>query len=296
MALVFLKDQRLYLDHSHYCEHPEWVDEVSAADARRDDLLLYHCFWQGRLTAHHELSLRSLAATQTGPLEVWLWLTPGSAEENAAFLDALAMPSLRVKRLALPELAWGTLLQSRPDVLLGHPVQYTSDVVRTLVLAKHGGVYFDLDVLFLKDLRRLTAVEFFYGWSTQPYGNSALSHFRRESRNIQALLRRGASLGTYHPKHLYRFDFVQRTVDGVYVLPSFVFDPAWIPHDTGTTINDYCNTFDDFFRVERPMRMREFFPSSYTYHWHNRWELPLASNCIAAQIHREVSFASSRHP
>jgi hypothetical protein len=285
MPLRFLDDRRLYTDYAHYRRTPGWAACLPGPPHRT---LVYHCYWIGRLTAHHELSLSSLLTTQTDPFEVWLWLSGADIERNRAFLERRSAARLRVKTYVPADLARGTPLEGRPahydDV---SPVD-SSDVFRTLVLARYGGVYFDLDVLFLKDVRPLTGVEFFYAWSNQPYGNSALAHYHQGSRNVRALLRRGASLGTFFPRQLSRYDQLSPVVDELYVLPSFAVDPTWIAHDTGRPINDYCNRFDDFFQRDVPMTMRDFFPGSYSYHWHNHWDVPLLPGSIAGQLYREL--------
>ncbi len=52
------------------------------------------------------------------------------------------------------------------------------------------------------------------------------------------------------------------------------FHPVWVAHDTAKPINDYCNTFEDFFSDGAPITIERFFPGAYTYHWHNQWTVP----------------------
>jgi hypothetical protein len=288
MPLRFLPNPRLYTDYTYYTAHPEWIDLLGPGRGDGGHTLLYHCYWEGDLLEHHALSLRSLLLTQRGSHEVWVWRRPGTEAQDAGFLDRLHDPRVRRQEYVPAELCRGTVLEDRPELLSGLPPALASDAFRTLVLAQHGGVYFDLDILFLKDMRPLTAVDFFYGWSDQPFGNSAVAHFRPGSPDIERLLERGARLASFHPARLYRYEKLAPLLDDTYVFPTFAFDPAWMAHDRSTTINDYCNRLEDFFASTRPIALDDFFPGSYGYHWHNQWNRPLDPNVMAGRIYEEI--------
>lgn len=49
-----------------------------------------------------------------------------------------------------------------------------ADAFRLLITYKYGGLYFDLDVLFLKDFSDLLENSFCYQWEKQPYANTAV--------------------------------------------------------------------------------------------------------------------------
>jgi hypothetical protein len=104
----------------------------------------------------------------------------------------------------------------------------------------------------------------------------------------------GAQIGTCHPISLCPFESIDRILDDVHVLPAFIFDPAWIAHDTAVPINDYCLSFKDFFLTDHPVSLRTFYAGSYTYHWHNGWTYPLTDRCIAGQLYREICDALAR--
>src|SRR5262249_24581147 len=149
---------------------------------------VFHCYWTGVLSRHHELSLKSLVVTQSTPYEIWLWMPPESVELNRDALSSLAgIPMLRVREYVPEREATGTAYARRIAILKTGKPPLLSDGLRTLALLKYGGFYFDLDILFLKDLRPLSSIEFFYPWSNQPYGNSALLRFRSEGSNIRRL-------------------------------------------------------------------------------------------------------------
>jgi hypothetical protein len=241
------------------------------------------------LTGHHELSLKSVLTTQSAPFDVRMWVPQGEGDAARRSLCAFGCAdAVRVEELDFASDAKGTPLEPAVDLIARGGAATVSDWVRTLVLARHGGVYFDLDVLFLRDLRPLCGVEFCYPWSDQPYGNSAVLHLFSASVNARALAARGARLGTCHPRRLFRFGELGGVTRGLQVLPVFTFDPAWIARDRKVAITSYCNDFDDFFAAASDVPLDEFFPRSYAYHWHNRWNVPLRDGSLAGRFHAAV--------
>lgn len=296
MPLLFLRDRRLYHDSAHFFRRFAWRAPGGSG------ALLYHCYWAGTLGEHHELCLKSLLVTQSPPFEVWVWMPPEDLARNRDFVDSLSCaPAVRWKAYCPQEEAagsWfaghvGLLEDDRPKLPARRPAAI-SDGLRLLVLARYGGIYFDLDTLFLRDLRPLCGVDFIYQWSNQPFGSNALSHFRPGSPALSALVERSLQLGSCHPAALLRFRELASAPGELMVFPSFLFDPVWIAHDTAVAVNDYCNQFDDFFAHQVPMTMGGFFPGAYAYDWHNRWDTPIRPGTIAGQLRDEVraSFAS----
>jgi hypothetical protein len=149
-------------------------------------------------------------------------------------------------------------------------------------------VYFDLDVLFLKDLRPLCSVEFFYQWSNQPYGNNAVMHFRQGSADAQRLIERSLRLRSARPRALLPFDALATVVDRTHVFPCFAFDPIWIAHDTRTPNNEHFNRFGEFFEREHAIPLADLFPGSYAHHWHGRWTVPIQPRTIIGCLADEV--------
>lgn len=249
------------------------------------DLLLYHCHWAGELTRHHELSLRSLVATQSPPFEVWLWMAPEDMARNRGFS---APPCVRLREYVAEVEAEGTACAGLAGLLRpARPVD-VSNCLRSLVTWRYGGVYFDLDVLFLRDLRPLCRAEFVYQWSDRMYGNSAVMHFRRGSTNGAALLEHGAHVRTFWPRQLLDFGSLAGVVQDLHVLPSIAFDPLWIARDRRQRVNDYCNTFEDFFTAPAAVGLDEFFPGAYAYHWHNQWTTPILPGTLAGRLGDEI--------
>jgi hypothetical protein len=310
MPLLFFDDSRYYSDAAFYANHFAWPAAGGAGER-----LAYHGYWSGRLNAHHELCLKSLLITQSPPYEVVVWMPSGDLVRNAAFIDSFAdVPNLEFRPYLPEREASGTRFEAHVDLLRderppppdprlrGNPAlgkaRAISDGLRLLVLERYGGIYFDFDTLFLRDLRPLTTVDFVYQWSNQPYGSNAICHFRRGSPALGALAERSTRLGSCHPARLLRFDELGALPGALQIFPSFAFDPIWIAHDTGARVHAACNRFDDFFTSRAPTTLADFFPAAYAYDWHNRWQLPLRRASIAGQLHEEVCrrFAAAGRP
>src|SRR6266545_271913 len=317
MPLTFLADRRLYTDFVYYQSQFNW--DVSG---ERSQLIIYHCYWSGILSDLHELSLKSLLVTQSPPFEVWIWMPPDDIPRNRAFIAKFQQaPGIKFKSYIPREEAKGTPFEGHSDLLKGKVAskprkwgrlirlanalqarssrehrnranwRRLSDIAnafRILVLGKYGGVYFDLDILFLKDLRPLCSVEFFYQWSDQQYGNNAVLHFFKWSHNIRLLAERSVEIKSGRSPALLKFEELLGLLEGVYVFPSFLFDPVWIAHDKGMRLNDYCNKFGEFFTNEAPMTLAEFFPGAYAYHWHNHWHVAINPHTIIGNLNAEI--------
>ena len=76
-----------------------------------------------------------------------------------------------------------------PDLSQGlfDPVAIT-DLIRMVVLYLYGGVYFDLDMMFMRDITPLLDYQFTYRWSLSIEANTALIHFHKESNELGGLI------------------------------------------------------------------------------------------------------------
>ena len=282
MTIFRLKPDDMYQSYGAYCAH---FDSSISGGAPLDSNL-FHGVWHGRLTTLHRLCLKSILITQPQSCRIWVWLSPPSIEMNREFIASFQGCHNICFRTYVPKNeARGTIYEGHLDILR----KWFTDGFRLLILAKYGGVYFDFDVLFLHDLSKLRTRDFFYQWSNQPYGNSALLHLAPNSPNAEALAKRTISLRDCHPKRLLAFPEIDEILTDMCILPSFVFDPVWIANDTRIRVNGYCNTFDDFFSNKTRISLAQFFPASYTYHWHNRWNALIDPESLVGQLYAEVN-------
>lgn len=324
MSLVFLDNPRLYTDFTYFQSQFNWNVNEDISQP-----MTYHCYWAGALSALHELSLKSLMITQSLPFEVWVWMPPDDISRNRNFIASMQrVPAIRFKAYIPEDESKGTEFEQHLELLNGEDqfqprkwkglsgvitsvtnalrmrsflkdknglkwrkLANRANAFRILVLRKYGGIYFDLDTLFLKDFRPLCHVEFFYQWSDQRYGNNAILHFFKNSTNIRALAERSIEIKSCRSMSLLKFKALSEIMEGVYVFPSFLFDPLWIAHDRNKIINNYCNRFKDFFTSESSITLSEFFPGAYAYHWHNRWGWPIRRGTIIGHLNDEVQKA-----
>jgi hypothetical protein len=287
VGISILEDTRLYVDHLHYRQRFEWPMKTEPGARLR-----YHLIWDGRLTRHHELCLKSLLVSQGPPLDVSFWLPGAVAPESAVFLGHLRGVSAVTVRPCVPEEeARGTPFEGRLELLRPAAPRRpsdASDALRLLLLFKYGGVYADLDTVFLRDLRPLSAVEFCYQWSNTRDANNAFLHFHAGSEVLRELIERSLRLGSAYPRQLFRLDEIIDVCGDLWLLPVFIFDPAWVANDRKIPDNPYLNSFPEFFASSAPVRLEDFFPGSYAYHWHNQWSTPIREDTIAGQLYRQV--------
>jgi hypothetical protein len=293
----FLAERALYAradDCLRYLR--ELGDDGTGPPGRR-----YHLYWAGPFGRKQAFALKSLLATQDlGGGEVWLWLEAkerASAPGESPFLRPL-LPFVRVRRFDPAKEAVGTPAHRHRELYAGLPAARRSNLVRFLALYKYGGIYADMDTMFLRDLGPLlrdprVGDEFCYQWATRPFGNSAVFALRQGSATAEALLRRCAELGTCRPQPV--LDFAAPGID-LLVLPCAFFDPLWGHHDGRERAADApFARFDEFFTpVEpappclAPVSYRNFFRGAFTYHWHNCWAAPEAESSYFSRFDREL--------
>ena len=283
----FLKDVKLYTDHEYFRKNFRWH-----GDTREPSALKYHCFWKGIMSELPLISLKSLLISQSPPFEVWIWMTAEELKANRTSIDLFErVPNVRFREFSVEREVQNTSLEKYAKLLKDgtsrNPTKQ-SNGLRMLALSKYGGIYFDLDVLFLKDLRPLCNVEFCYQWSNRPFANNAIMHAFKGSPDIRFLLERGLKINSLRPAKLFRFAELKGRLNQWVVFPSFLFDPVWICNDLRKKQNNYCNRVDDFFKKEIPIKLADFFPEAYAYHWHNRWKCPIRPNAIVGQLSIEI--------
>lgn len=178
-----------------------------------------------------------------------------------------------------------------------------SDTVRFLVLYKYGGIYIDGDVLLLRNMQPLQHFEFMYEWSyVQGSVNTAVMGLHKGSRFAAEIIANALSHAVSLDATMHQLQFSMQVFaslcyplqvlnvvspkarEGVYVLPSLLFDPEWLAQDAGPayvknqTVLHNVRGWQDVFvvppayvTVPEPW---EFFKGAWALHWHNQWGLP----------------------
>lgn len=141
-----------------------------------------------------------------------------------------------------------------------------SDFFRLLLLYKYGGVYFDLDILFLRDLSPILQYEFEYQWGTElNMINGAVMRLKRESpiarEHLEQLKKSPARYGSLcWANDLYCR--VKEKFDDLVIFPGTFFNTEW-----------QCGISSETFFKKGPYSDL-FFEGAFAWHWHNKWNSP----------------------
>lgn len=244
-------------------------------------------YWYGSFSLKQAFAIKSFLATQDlESSEMWLWLdveNGHSGHKDNPFLKPF-LSHLQVKRFNPHTESQNTPLENKTHLFDGVSPTSRSDYFRHVILYKYGGIYVDMDTMFLRDMSSLLRngqfdSEFCYRWSAyQNYGSSAVFRLRQLSETGYNLLLRCREVGSCHPRRVLRFE---DNVDlDLMVLPCPFFDPLWPHYDRMdkyisapfNRFQDFFRKFDWWFRQNRNLRTyRDFFPGAFTYQWHNFW-------------------------
>jgi glycosyl transferase-like sugar-binding protein len=299
----FLPDEYLYVRTEACLRFLRQVGTGPGVVAPGSTSERFHLYWHGPFARKQAFTVKSFLATQDlAGSRLWLWLDSEAGYADHAENPVLRplLPFLEVRRFDPALETEDTPLAGRPDLHRdGDPVA-RSNLARFAVLYRFGGIYADMDTMFLRDLRPLLqdprfTDEFCYRWSGhRPYGNSAILRLRARSETARALLVRCAEVGSCRPRHV--LDFAANAHLDLLVLPCAFFDPLWLHHDRRDWYSAAPFTrWEDFFqRVPWRARiwparrsLRGFFPGAFSYHWHNCWGAPEAEDSYFGLFDRE---------
>lgn len=254
--------------------------------------ITFHAYWNGEFTEKQAFSIKSFLATQNLSFyELCLWLdeTNGYEVYQSNPLITQFEGRIRIKPFNFKKEIEGTPFEKIRAFILGQKdLPAKGDDFRIITLTKYGGVYFDLDIMFLQDMTPLLLKhEFVYAWETQPYANSALFYLRKGSFLANYIAKKFIKRKAAMPWVL--FDYKDTKLGNLFCYPCHFFDPAWMGiAGKGET---FLHSFEDFFTADKSQysihSYREFFPHAYTYHWHNCWKTPVNENSLYALFNKE---------
>jgi hypothetical protein len=284
-----------------------YLDQSQGQPARPvEDKMLAHTYWHGAYTAKPALAIKSFLATQNMQhAQVILWLDARTPEISPE-LEKLQNLGVQVRPFVFTVAMAGTPLEAQFTGLgeksAGHedwPEDRTaSDLVRYAVLYKHGGLWFDSDVMFLRDLSPLFPFEFAYPWSKRHENgggpqnhtlNAAMMRLFKGSDANKDMISRVAR--EHIPFGLWGLSSLRDNTKhpDLRVVAVEIFDPLWKDtsyfSETELTIfirnmrekDPETNRFDWFFLNETATVSAGFHlltkSNSHAYHWHNRWDL-----------------------
>lgn len=189
---------------------------------------IFHAYWHGTFGLKQAFSIKSLLCTQNmESIEIWLWL---DSENGYAQIES--NPHLQELKGHIKILSWNVEneISNTPfckiKTYINAPKNLAAkgDDFRIISLYKYGGLYFDLDVMFLKDFTPLLkGHEFVYAWEYQSYANSAILYLRKNSYITNYLAKKLQRRKAAMPWVL--FDYKDKKLENLRNYPCTFFDP-----------------------------------------------------------------------
>ena len=236
---------------------------------------VFHCFWKGTITDLHLMCLTSLYDFHphctvifwcVNPMEIqssYSWVKIKRLFKDKIVLQQVSSTDFRDAGMDLffPKYTVLTSNLGNPAFNPDNPqyntgVAYASDIVRFAALYIYGGVWFDLDVLFLRNLDSIKLKRFVSQWGTDRCGNGALLKLEKGHDLVKALSKIPIP---FYPKSSFQ---LENDID-LTILPATFFDILWQDNLENLQFQKHI----DFFSLEEFDLPKEI----YTYHWHNGW-------------------------
>ncbi|KAL0075086.1 hypothetical protein J3Q64DRAFT_1764356 [Phycomyces blakesleeanus] len=257
----------------------DYASTIRPVEGREQEPTIYHAYWRADLApvGYKQLAtLRSLFATQPKTAIVYLW-SNGDLGESSIIKDMKSKVGDRLKtKIGDPRaLSVNSPMQDSPHLDFKDDSGYLDgDLLRLLVLYQHGGMWFDMDSLFVRDMSPLMEHEWVSQWDCYmpesfPF-NGAFMRFLKHSPYLCEMLSEMANgplprkdsidWGGYLYYRIYR-RLLHNGIQPWSVLPWCFTDPM-----VCTPFNSMPNAFvETEFPTDRLLQ-------SFAYHWHNQWK------------------------
>jgi len=258
------------------------------------------------------LGALSFLVTQAPNASMNIWVEPALADAVSRALEPVLRLD-RAKRIALKQFDATREFnaafpgdQARADSLAESygrkwkPAS-KSDLSRSVLLHNYGGMWIDTDVVLLRSLAPVVGVDFAYlgqddfinnavlGTSgpRSPFMRAYLDDIEAEIKSLAGQHPNGraadASIYAFGPESLKRLWQQSRSNSTMHVLLGCFFDGGWVPGDRAVP-------WDAFFTGNATEKQVQYFtPGSgihgtFAYHWHGRWDQPIAQQSVAARF------------
>jgi hypothetical protein len=243
---------------------------------KNNEIIIFHVYWYGNISRKQILPINSYLKTQNlEKTKLWVWIDHETfTEQNINFIPK--HQNIEIKKY-IPNLeAKNTFFEEKKFINSKKYIKFRSDIARLLFLYNYGGLYFDLDMILLKDLMPILDLEFCYSWSDKKRGNNGILRLKKKSINCEKILKKYNNntpqcVGTN--KQIFTDDL------DIYCLPSVLFDPIWILNDKNIKSKySQLNKFDNFFK-KTDENVNIFFDNQiFAYHWHSRNNINIETN------------------
>lgn len=280
----------LYSDSIKYYETIKLADDIKGY---YNDPITFHCFWNGSLNEKHYISILScyyFNIINNSNRKIILW-TDSDFDQNEWYDKISGI--CEIKKFSLSDEIFGTFFAEYQIRSSSRLYSYISDIIRYVLLYNYGGVWFDLDIIFLKNIDGLLSTFkddiCVYNWGDQNYPNGAF-FMSLEERNtkfenfVKFLILRNRGFGFQESQISFN-----DPVD-LLVLPCSWFDPPFSPgfDRIGKSPNGDVDTGSFFRYTDENITLKDFTPGSFCYHWHNRWYDPYEENSFFDRLKSEL--------
>ncbi|KAI8997351.1 hypothetical protein BDB01DRAFT_840708 [Pilobolus umbonatus] len=262
-----------------------------------NDGMIYHAYWRADLAPlgpKQLATLRSFFATQDNGTILYLW-SNGNLSDSAILKNISANAGSRlVHRVYDPhELSQGSPMENSAHLEFKDNRGYLDgDLIRLLAIYRYGGMWFDMDSLFIRDMSPLFEHEWLSQWDCfLPNGfpfNGAFMHFHKRSYYLCEMLTELASGPLPRPDSIdwggYMYYKVFRRLLFHGVKPWAVLPWCFVDSMVCSPRNSMPNAF-----VEAEFPHKKLL-QVFAYHWHNQWKKePGSLFRFLETIHRNVA-------
>lgn len=292
------KDIRFYTGKAPYSYNREYdLDCSDSQDKGLKEPINAFVFWHGLLTDKCLFAIKSFLATQHFNYLLKIYI-----DNKRDYEYALANQELQqiLKKFSNVQLRLWDIKEEIVDTpfekmkwffSIEKRLSFIADDFRILALYKYGGFYFDMDTMFLRDISGFFEQDFCYCWEYQPYANSAIMYAEKDSSNMEYLVKKAVRIKSTQPWSLFNYE--DRNLASMAVYPCYLFDPLWenVTKDVPFPVfSDFFRPFDAYFKKREDINsIKDFFPNSYAYEWHNRWGMPTCENSYYGIFNRELN-------
>jgi hypothetical protein len=277
-------NMRLLKNTTDYTETIQLASELSGEYTKQ---VIFHCYWNGTLNEKHLYSILSCYHfnVRNRKHKIVLWLENNIPNQYNTEIQRYA----EICKFSLNDEKNNMGFMNEYRCGFSH-ITFYSDFIRNLLLYNYGGIWFDLDVFFLRSFDPVFCNYekeiCLYQWENQNYPNNAIyicleAKSEKMKKNIQFILER---------RHGWGFQEANLTYDlplDMLVLPCSWFDGGWIENPQKISFETF---FDD---VKEVYTFDNFFNGSFCYHWHNKWNQRIGDNSIIAQLLKIIQSAQS---
>ena len=256
--------------------------------------VIFHCFWNGILNEKHYISILSCFVMNVENYpnrKIYLW-----SDEN--FLQNEWYEKIKliceIKLFIYVDEIKGSFFEVHKPKSLNSNYSYQTDLIRYILLYKHTGVWFDLDILFLRDvsplLKNYENEICVYNWAEQPHPNGAYFQNLQDSNKkfedfVKTMIYVGRGFG--FQESFLKFE----TPVDLLVLPASWFDPCFCLDFTepfGKLQNGGPDLKYFFKKTAKEVTLKNFSDGSFCYHWHNMWYEEYETGSFYDQLKNEL--------